>query len=367
LPVVGLIGIFPRHFCAPPNSVAAIWIKMTNSKRVLVCGAGGFIGSHLVNRLKSEGAWVRGVDLKYPEFSSTSADDFIKGDLRDPIICRESVDQRFDEVYQLAADMGGAGFVFTGENDADIMHNSALINLNILEACHRRNVKRIFYSSSACMYPEHNQMDPENPNCSEASAYPADPDSEYGWEKLFSERLFLAFGRNYGMEVRVARFHNIFGPEGTWEGGREKAPAAFCRKVAMADDGGVIEMWGDGEQTRSFLYIDECLEGVLRLVRSDWTGPVNIGSDEMVSINRLAMMTAQVAGKVITIEHIPGPLGVRGRNSDNKLIQERLNWRPVAQLIDGITKTYGWIESQVLKQRTPELAATAEAGASVPG
>ena len=323
---------------------------MKKTKRVLVCGAGGFIGSHLVNRLKSEGCWVRGVDLKYPEFSPTCADDFIVGDLRDPTICRGAVDQQFDEVYQLAADMGGAGFIFTGDNDADIMHNSGLVNLNILEACHRRNVKRIFYSSSACMYPEHNQMDPDNPNCSEDSAYPADPDSEYGWEKLFSERLYLAFGRNHGMEVRIARFHNIFGPEGTWVGGREKAPAAFCRKVAMAADGGVIEMWGDGEQTRSFLYIDECIEGVLRLTRSDWTGPVNIGSDEMVSINRLASMTAEVAGKVITIKHIPGPLGVRGRNSDNRLIAERLKWRPEAPLLDGLSKTYEWVKGQVLER-----------------
>ncbi len=320
------------------------------TKRILVCGAGGFIGSHLVKRLKAEGCWVRGVDLKFPEFSSTAADDFFRGDLRDPLICRTVVDQRFDEVYQLAADMGGAGFVFTGENDADIMHNSALVNLNVLEACLRRNVKRVFYSSSACMYPEHNQMDPDNPNCAEDSAYPANPDSEYGWEKLFSERLYLAFGRNYGMEVRVARFHNIFGPEGTWEGGREKAPAAICRKVAMTADGGVIEMWGDGEQTRSFLYIDECLEGVLRLTRSDWTGPVNIGSDEMVTINTLARIVSEIAGKTITIKHIPGPLGVRGRNSDNRLIRERLGWGPSKSLREGLAKTFAWIEEQVRHQ-----------------
>lgn len=294
---------------------------------------------------------MRGVDLKYPEFGPTAADHFIQGDLRDPAVCGAAVDQSFDEVYQLAADMGGAGFVFTGENDADIMHNSALINLNILEVCHRQNAKRIFYSSSACMYPEHNQMDPANPNCSEDSAYPANPDSEYGWEKLFSERLYLAFGRNHGMEVRIARFHNIFGPEGTWEGGREKAPAAFCRKVAMADHDDVIEMWGDGEQTRSFLYIDECLEGVLRLTRSDWTGPVNIGSDEMVSINELAMMVAEIAEKIITIEHIPGPLGVRGRNSDNHLIHERLEWMPSARLRDGLAKTYAWVEEQAQAKR----------------
>lgn len=317
-------------------------------KKVLVCGAGGFIGGHLVKRLKSEGCWIRGVDLKYPEFAETEADDFIIGDLRDPVVCRTAVDQRFDEVYQLAADMGGAGFVFTGENDADIMHNSALINLNMLEACQRRNTKRIFYSSSACMYPEHNQLNPDNPDCTESSAYPANPDSEYGWEKLFSERLFLAFGRNYGMEVRVARYHNIFGPEGTWQGGREKAPAAFCRKVAMAEDGGEIEMWGDGEQTRSFLYVDECVEGTIRLTRSNWTGPVNIGSDEMVTINELAQMVMDAAGKSLSIHHIDGPLGVRGRNSENSLIQEKLGWAPQAPLKDGIARTYAWVAEQVV-------------------
>jgi GDP-D-mannose 3',5'-epimerase len=316
-------------------------------KSVLVLGAGGFIGSHMVKRLKGEGCWVRGVDLKFPEFSPTEADDFIQGDLRDPVTCRAAVDREFDEVFQFAADMGGAGFVFTGENDADIMHNSALINLNALEACQRRNVKRVFYSSSACMYPERNQMDPENPNCTEDSAYPAEPDSEYGWEKLFSERLYLAFHRNYGMEVRIARYHNIFGPEGTWEGGREKAPAAFCRKVAMTADGGEIDMWGDGEQTRSFLHVDECLEGTLRLTRSDWTGPVNIGSDEMVSINGLARMVMGAAGKELTIKHIPGPLGVRGRNSDNSLIEDRLGWRPSEPLSEGVRKTYAWIAEEV--------------------
>jgi len=317
------------------------------TQRALVCGAGGFIGSHLVKRLKREGFWVRGVDLKYPEFGETAADDFVVGDLRDPIICRHVTDQRFDEVYQLAADMGGAGFVFTGENDADIMHNSALINLNMLEACHRRNIKRVFYSSSACMYPEHNQLDPDNPNCAEDSAYPANPDSEYGWEKLFSERLYLAFGRNYGMDVRVARYHNIFGPEGTWTGGREKAPAALCRKVAETEAGGEIEIWGDGEQTRSFLYVDECVEGTIRLTRSDWEGPVNIGSDEMVTINQLASMIMEVAGKEQSLKHIPGPLGVRGRNSDNRLIEERLGWRPSETLKQGIAKTYPWIKQQV--------------------
>ncbi|MBN1183764.1 MAG: NAD-dependent epimerase/dehydratase family protein [Bacteroidales bacterium] len=316
-------------------------------KKALVLGAGGFIGNHMVKRLKKEGFWVRGVDLKYPEFSETQADDFIMGDLQDSYICRESVDQRFDEVYQFAADMGGAGFVFTGENDADIMHNSGLINLNILDACHKRNVKRIFYSSSACIYPEHNQMDPDNPNCSEDSAYPANPDSDYGWEKLFSERLYLAFHRNYGMDVRIARYHNIFGPEGTWKGGREKAPAAICRKVAVTPDGGEIEMWGDGKQTRSFLYIDECLEGTCRLTRSDWTGPVNIGSDEMVTINQLAEIAMNIAGKKLKIKHIPGPLGVRGRNSDNNLIEEELGWKPRNPLLDGMKKTYEWIVEQV--------------------
>src|SRR5579884_2270154 len=251
-------------------------------KTALVCGGGGFIGSHLVKRLKRDGLWVRAVDLKFPEFSETAADDFVIGDLRDAYFCRQVIDRRFDEVYQLAADMGGAGFIFTGENDADIMFNSASINLNVLETCRRRNIRRIFYSSSACMYPAYNQEDPDNPNCAEDSAYPAAPDSEYGWEKLFSERLFMAYGRNYGMQARVARYHNIFGPEGTWTGGREKAPAAFCRKVAQAKSGDTIPMWGDGRQTRSFLYIDECIEGIRRLVESDFIGPVNLGSEEMV-------------------------------------------------------------------------------------
>ncbi|MFZ8805117.1 MAG: NAD-dependent epimerase/dehydratase family protein [Candidatus Calescibacterium sp.] len=324
---------------------------MGNQKKALVCGAGGFIGHHLVRRLKREGFWVRGVDLKYPEFSETEADDFVIGDLRDPDFCRAIVDTKFDEVYQLAADMGGAGYVFTGENDANIMYNSALINLNMIEACYRRNVKRIFYSSSACVYPLYNQQDPENPICSEDSAYPAQPDSEYGWEKLFSERLYLAFHRNYGMEVRIARYHNIFGPEGSWNDGREKAPAALCRKVAFAKLTGqdYIEVWGDGKQTRSFLYIDECIEGTLRLMRSNWTGPVNIGSEEMVTIDQLAQMIMQIAGVKLKIVHVPGPQGVRGRRSDNRLIREKLGWAPSMPLVEGLKRTYPWIEEQVRK------------------
>ncbi len=327
-------------------------MNINGRNSALVLGAGGFIGSHLVNRLKKEGFWVRGVDLKNPIFSESTADEFVIGDLRDPQICRQIVDRDFDEVYQLAADMGGAGFIFTGDNDADIMHNSALINLNILEACQREKAKRIFYSSSACMYPEHNQLDPSNPKTAEDSAYPANPDSEYGWEKLFSERLYLAFHRNFGMEVRIARFHNIFGPEGTWEGGREKAPAAMCRKIAEAQVGSAIEMWGDGNQTRSFLYIEECLEGVLRLMRSNWTGPVNIGSEEMVSINQLAHMVMEIAGKTLPIKHIDGPLGVRGRNSDNRLIEEKLGWKPDQPLFEGLRVTYAWIEEQVRQVAT---------------
>lgn len=325
-------------------------------KTVLVCGAGGFIGHHLVERLKREGCWVRGVDLKFPEHGDTAADDFAVGDLRDQTACDRVIDRRFDEIYQLAADMGGAGYIFTGENDADIMHNSASINLNIADRALKRNCRRIFYSSSACMYPAYNQEDPANPNCAEASAYPAAPDSEYGWEKLFSERLFLAYNRNHGMQNRVARYHNIFGPLGTWAGGKEKAPAAICRKIASARSGDAIDIWGDGEQTRSFLYIDECLEGTLRLTRSDFEGPVNIGSDEMVSINQLVDLVADIAGKRIDKHHIPGPLGVRGRNSDNRLIGERLGWHPSQPLRAGLEQTYAWIERQVMRN-APALPA----------
>jgi GDP-D-mannose 3', 5'-epimerase len=316
-------------------------------RSALVLGAGGFIGSHLVKRLKKEGFFVRGVDLKFPDFSETHADDFMIGDLRDPSVCRQAIDRKFDEVYQLAADMGGAGYIFTGDHDADVMHNSATINLNICDAAHKRNVNRVFYSSSACIYPAYNQEDPDNPKCSEDSAYPAAPDSEYGWEKLFSERLYLAYNRNFKMNNRVARYHNIFGPEGTWEGGKEKAPAALCRKVAMATTGGSIEIWGDGKQTRSFLIVDECVEGTIRLTRSDWEGPVNIGSEEMVTINQLAQMIIDISGKNLSIEHIPGPTGVRGRNSDNKLIAERLGWAPSTSLQKSLEVTYAWIESQV--------------------
>jgi nucleoside-diphosphate-sugar epimerase len=317
-------------------------------KRVLVAGAGGFIGSHLVRRLKGNGFWVRGVDLKYPEFSKTVADEFIIGDLRESGVAT-SVVQGIDDVYQLAADMGGAGYIFTGEHDARVLHNSATINLNVVEAGREARVKRFFYSSSACIYPEHNQKDPDNPICSEASAYPAAPDSEYGWEKLFSERLYMAYSRNYGLEVHIARFHNIFGPEGTWRGGREKAPAAICRKVAEAPDGGEIEIWGDGEQTRSFLYIDECLEGIRRLMESSFAGPVNIGSEEMVSINDLTEMAMRIANKKLRVKHIPGPVGVRGRNSDNRLIAEKLAWAPSRTLEEGLVTTYKWIHSEVKK------------------
>jgi nucleoside-diphosphate-sugar epimerase len=306
--------------------------------------------------LKKEGLWVRGVDLKYPEFSRTEADEFVIGDLRDPAIAAQVV-KGVEDVYQLAADMGGAGYIFTGEHDAAVMHNSATINLNMLEKGRLAGVRKFFYSSSACMYPEHNQKDADRPVCSEDSAYPAAPDSEYGWEKLFSERLYLAYMRNYKVEVRIARFHNIFGPQGTWEGGREKAPAAICRKVAEAPGGGAIEIWGDGKQTRSFLYIDECLEGVRRLMESDFTGPVNIGSEEMISINGLAEMAMGIAGKKLQLHHIAGPLGVRGRNSDNRLIALKLGWAPSQPLVEGLRKTYEWIAGQIQARQGIQRAA----------
>jgi len=349
-------------------------------KTALVLGAGGFIGSHLVKKLKEEGYWVRGVDLKYPEYETSVADDFLRYDLRDPknveavmrlegyngfpLTCQYhkhpfSEELAFDEVYQLAADMGGAGYIFTGENDANVMHNSAMINLNVAEQAVKQKVKRVFYSSSACMYPEHNQLDPTNPNCEESSAYPANPDSEYGWEKLFSERLFLAFQRNYGLDIRVARFHNIFGPMGTYKGGKEKAPAAMCRKAAETEDGGIIEVWGDGLQTRSFLYIDDCIRAVLVFMRQDeFSGPVNIGSEEMVTINELAQLAINASGKNITIKNIDGdefiakygykcPTGVRGRNSDNKLYIEKMGTAFDRPLSDGIGETFNWIKEQI--------------------
>jgi nucleoside-diphosphate-sugar epimerase len=320
-------------------------------KRILVNGGGGFIGGHLVTRLKSEGQWVRAVDLKQHEYAALPADEFILGDLRDAAVVRRVVDG-IDEVYQLAADMGGAGYLFSGDNDAAVMHNSATINLNTLELGVRAGVRRFFYSSSACIYPEHNQRDPENPKCSEESAYPAAPDSEYGWEKLFGERLYFAYQRNHGIQVKVARFHNVFGPQGTWSGGREKVPAAVCRKVAEAQEGGEIEIWGDGLQTRSFLYIDECLEAVRRLMDSDFAGPVNIGSEEMVTINQLAEMAMSIARKKLSIRHVEGPLGVRGRKSDNRLIREQLGWEPSRPLREGMEKTYEWISAQVEAART---------------
>ena len=346
------------------------------TKSALVLGAGGFIGSHMVKKLRSEGYWVRGVDLKRPEFSKTQAHEFIQGDLRDVDFVRRVLEFRgfrnnfyhsvpdrlvgsFDEIYQFAADMGGAGFVFTGENDADIMHNSVQINLNVLECQRKQNERKetnhtkIFYSSSACMYPEHNQLDPDNPDCREESAYPANPDSEYGWEKLFSERLYFAYNRNHGIPVRVVRYHNIFGPEGTWDGGREKAPAAICRKVArLPNEGGTIDVWGDGEQTRSFLLVDECVEATYRLVQSDFIGPVNIGSEEMVTINELVDTAARVSGKQVEKNHIEGPLGVRGRNSNNDLIREKLGWDYTQSLEEGIRKTYKWIQAQIKLENT---------------
>ena len=325
--------------------------KSQNGKIACVLGGTGFIGHHLARRLMSEGYGVRVVDIQPNQFGEQNyAHEYLQLDLTDPKKCLEALTtnniyEQWDEVYALAADMGGAGYIFTKEHDADLMHNSALININVLHL--HKKYKKIFYSSSACMYPEHNQLDPNNPNCSEESAYPAAPDSEYGWEKLFSERLYLAYNRNYGVDVRIARFHNIFGPECTWDGGKEKSPAALCRKILMAPQDGTIEVWGDGEQTRSFLYIDECLEGVRRLMESDFKGPVNIGSEEMISINNFVEMISDIENKNISIKHIEGPLGVRGRNSCNKLIKEKLGWEPTMSLREGIEKTYYWIKSQI--------------------
>ncbi len=319
----------------------------SNGKRALVCGAGGFIGGHLVKRLKAEGYWVRGVDLKESEFAPSQADEFVVGDLRDCRLVSAVIDEGLDELYQLAAEMGGAGYAFVSENEAAILHNSAMINLNVAEESFKKGVGRILFSSSACVYPERNQLDADNPVCSEDSVYPAEPDSEYGWEKLFSERLYAAYSKNHGMEIHVARLHNIFGPEGSWNDGREKVPAALCRKVAETDSGGTIEVWGDGEQTRSFLYIDECLEGLRRFMQSGFPKPLNIGSEEMVTINQLARMVMDIAGKKIEIRHIEGPLGVRGRNSDNRLIESTLGWKPNYPLRKGMELTYRWVEDQV--------------------
>lgn len=318
------------------------------TKKILVCGAGGFIGTHLVEKLKQLGHYVVGTDLKRPLYSETVADEFYIYDLRDRIIVNKLMSlHQYDEIYQLAADMGGAGYIFIGENDADIMHNSATINLNILDAMRTYGIKKVFYSSSACMYPSHNQEDPLNPLCSEDSAYPANPDSEYGWEKLFSERLYLAYAKNHGIDVRIARFHNVFGPKGSWNNGKEKAPAALCRKVALAPEGGEIEVWGPGNQTRSFLFIDECIQGMLMIMDGSFQHPINLGSSRMISINDLVFLIAEIAGKKITIKNIPGPMGVMGRNSDNRLILEKFNWSPDEDLESGIAKTYEWIREQI--------------------
>ena len=319
-------------------------------KKAVVFGAGGFIGSHLVKRLKAEGYWVRGVDLKLPGFSPTAADDFLLGDLRKREIVAQALQAGCDELYQLAADMGGAGYLFTGENDADVMHNSALINLHAAEIALQNGVEKVFFSSSACIYPKYNQRDPSNPKCAEATAYPAEPDSEYGWEKLFSERLYIAFMRNHQLDVCIARFHNVYGPEGPWNGGKEKAPAALCRKVAAATNNSAIEIWGDGKQTRSFLYIDDCLDGVRALMQSDFAGPVNIGSEEMVSINAFAETIIQISGKSLQLKHIDGPVGVMGRNSDNALALEKIGWQPKISLQEGIEKTFRWIENELKKE-----------------
>jgi GDP-D-mannose 3',5'-epimerase len=338
-------------------------------KKVIILGGGGFIGGHLAKKLKEDGAYVRICDLKNHEYFDHQeiCHEFILGDLTDPKVVEVVIGKEYDEVYQLAADMGGAGYIFTGQNDANVMHNSASINLNVAKEAVAKGIKKVFYSSSACMYPEHNQLDPNNPNCEESSAYPANPDSEYGWEKLFSERLYLAFHRNYGLDVRIARFHNIFGPQGTWRGGKEKAPAAMLRKAAETPDGGVIEVWGDGQQTRSFLYVEECVKAVLNLMESDFTGPVNIGSEEMVTINQLAQMAIDISGKNISIHNIYGeefyekygfkcPTGVRGRNSDNRLFRSKLGWEVSAPLIDGLAKTYEWISQMVPSEEYATVA-----------
>jgi nucleoside-diphosphate-sugar epimerase len=317
-------------------------------KKILVCGAGGFIGTHLVEKLKEQGHYVVGVDLHYPLYCETKADKFYLADLREQYSVRSLFDEvKYDEVYQLAADMGGAGYIFTGEHDADIMHNSCQINLNILAEMVKTGVKKVFYSSSACMYPSHNQEDPDNPLLAEDSAYPANPDSEYGWEKLFSERLYMTYAKNYGITARIARFHNIFGPRGSWNNGKEKAPAALCRKVAMCEDGGIIDVWGPGNQTRSFLFIDECIEGIQRIMESDYDKPLNLGSTRMISINQLVFLIAKLNGKSVSIRNIDGPMGVMGRNSDNKLIKETIDWTPDEDLESGLIKTYAWIQEQI--------------------
>jgi len=319
-------------------------------KKVIVMGGGGFIGNHLVARLHKDGNYVVAVDLKYPDYDNSNANEFIIGDLRNVDVVKKVITEDIDEIYQLAADMGGAGYIFTGDNDANVMYNSVLINLNVLNESVVKNVKKIFYSSSACVYPSYNQEDPNNPKCYESSAYPAAPDSEYGWEKLFSERLYFSYNRNYNIDVRVGRFHNVFGPLGTWIGGKEKAPAAICRKVSEAINGETIEIWGDGTQTRSFLYIDDCIDAVIKFMGSDFKGPLNIGSEEMISINDFTKMIIEVSGKDLKIKNIYGPVGVRGRNSDNNLIREKLNWEPKLSLKQGITETYFWIKKQVNKK-----------------
>lgn len=317
-------------------------------KTALVLGGGGFIGSHLVKKLKEENFYVVAADLKYPEFWNTYADKFVIGDLRNYKTVIDLFNIQYDEIYQLAADMGGAGYINTGDNDAEVMGNSILINVNILKAAQSTGCKKIFYSSTACVYPEYNQLNTNDVNCKEDSVYPAQPDTEYGWEKLFSERLYLAYNKNYGMNNKIARYHNIFGPYGTWEGGKEKAPAAICRKVIMADNGGKIEIWGDGKQTRSFLYIDECIYGTLKLMRSNsFNGPVNIGSEKMISINNLVDIISSIDNKKINKIYVNGPIGVKARVSDNSLIKNSLGWKPKEDLENGLFHLYNWIKSLI--------------------